>query len=84
MSFLTEQLKLRLYVLTRHKAGAATEDIIGEMVQVHGKSNVPQNKAWIRKGAKRPTVVKPKLTTRKTVTGWFHLLPSKILYYSPR
>ena len=49
MSFPTEQL--RLYVLTRHKAGAATNDIIGEMVQVHGKSNVPTPDTiyrWIR------------------------------------
>ena len=49
MNFPTEQL--RLYVLTRHKIGTATKDIIHEMTQVHGKDNVPaQNTVyrWIQ------------------------------------
>ena len=49
MNFPTEQL--RLYVLTRHKTGAATKDIIHEMTQVHGKDNVPSQNTvycWIQ------------------------------------
>ena len=38
MNFSIEQL--RLYVLTRHKTGTATNDIIHEMTQVHSKDNV--------------------------------------------
>lgn len=49
MSFPIEQL--RLYVLTRHKAGAATKDIIEEMVSVHGQANTPDRSTvfrWIK------------------------------------
>ena len=42
MNFPTE----RLYVLTRHKSGAATKDIIKEMTQVHGKDNTVYR--WIQ------------------------------------
>ena len=49
MNFPIEQL--RLYVLTRHKTGTATKDIIHEMAQVHGKDNVPSRSTvyrWIQ------------------------------------
>ena len=49
MNFPTE--KLRLYVLTRHKTGAATKDIIHELTQVHGKDYFPSQNTvyrWIQ------------------------------------
>ena len=49
MVFPIEQL--RLYVLTRHKTGAAPKDIIKEMTDAHGQANVPSQKTiyrWIK------------------------------------
>ena len=49
MKFPTEQL--RLYVLTRHKTGAAAKYIIHKMTPVHGKDNVPSQNTvycWIQ------------------------------------
>ena len=54
MNFPTEQLRLYRYVLTRHKTGAATKEIIHKMTQVHGKDikdNVPSQNTvycWIQ------------------------------------
>ena len=47
----TNRTELRLYVLTRHKTGAVTKDIIHEMTQVHGQDNLPSQKTvyrWIQ------------------------------------
>ena len=78
MNFPTDQL--RLYVLTRHKTGATTEDIIHEMTQVHGKDNVPSQNTVAIVGYKtlimevlsfrkeiQQVAVKMKLTRRKTM-----------------
>lgn len=46
MSFTIEQLGL--YTLAKHKAGAATKDIIEEMVSVHGQANTPDRSAVFR------------------------------------